>query len=271
MSELVVLPFDASAAGVPLALDLLEAPSVLGRQQRILVKPNLVNASPHPVTTSADFCEAVIRALRRYTVADIVVAEGTGAAGMETPEVFERLGYTRMALRLGIKLIDLNHEPLKTLADPSCKVFPEIHLPEIAFTHFIVSLPVLKAHSLAGITGTRKNMIGFAPPQYYGSFGGWKKSTFHLQMHGAISDLNRYRTPDLTLLDASVGLAEYHLGGPVCDPPVGKLVAGFNGLDVDRAAAGLLGINPDDIPHLVDPEAGRWVSYWKGQPPRGQS
>ncbi len=266
MPDLVTLPFDSYAASVPLALDLLDAGPLLAKQRHILVKPNLVNASPHPVTTSPDFCEAVIQALRRFTVADIVVAEGTGSAGMETPEVFERLGYTRMAQRSEIKLIDLNHEPLKTLSDPACKVFPEIHLPKIAFTHFIVSLPVLKAHSLAGITGTRKNMIGFAPPRHYGGIGGWKKSTFHLRMHAAITDLNRYRTPDLTLLDASVGLAEYHLGGRVCDPPVGQLVAGFDGMDVDRAAAGLLGINPDSIPHLVDPEGGQWVSYWKGQP-----
>ena len=266
MPERVTIPFDSYGRSVSLALDLLDAGPVLAGQQAILIKPNLVNASPHPVTTSVGFCEAVILALRRHTTAGIVVAEGTGDAVLETSEVFDRLGYTGMARRTGVELIDLNHAPLKTLSDPVCDVFPEIHLPEIAFSHFIISLPVLKAHSLAGITGTRKNMIGFAPPAYYGGAGGWKKSTFHARMHEAINDLNRYRTPDLTLMDASVGLADNHLGGPVCDPPVDMLIAGFDGLDVDRTAAGLLGIDPDTIPHLVDAAGGRWVSFWKAKP-----
>lgn len=266
MPELVTIPFASYARSVPLALDLLDAGPVLAKQQAVLVKPNLVNASAYPVTTPVDFCESVILCLRRYTAADIVVAEGTGDAGLETPEVFERLGYTAMARRTGVELVDLNHAPLKTLSNPTCKVFPEIHLPEIAFTHFIVSLPVLKAHSLSGITGTLKNMIGFAPPAYYGGSGGWKKSAFHARMHEAISDLNRYRTPDLTLLDAGIGLAEYHLGGPVCVPPPEQIIAGFNGREVDRIAAGLLGIDPDTIPHLVDTSGGQWVSFWQANP-----
>ena len=266
MPELVTVPFDTYARAVPLILDLLDAGPVLAGQKDILVKPNLVKASPYPVTTPVGFCEAVILALRRHTTAGIVVAEGTGDAGLETFDVFDRLGYTGMARRTGVELIDLNQAPLKTLSNPACEVFPEIHLPEIAFTHFIVSLPVLKAHSLAGITGTRKNMIGFAPPVYYGGDGGWKKSAFHGRIHEAINDLNRYRTPDLTLLDAGVGLAEYHLGGPVCDPPPGQIIAGFNGREVDRIAAGLLGIDPDTIPHLVDAAAGQWVSFWQAKP-----
>jgi uncharacterized protein (DUF362 family) len=126
-----------------------------------------------------------------------------------------------------------------------------MHLPEIAFTHTIISVPVLKAHSLAGITGTLKNMLGFAPPAHYsGRYGGWKKAVFHGRMQQSIVDLNRYIAPDLTIMDASVGMAEYHLGGPECDPPVARIVAGCNPWAVDRAAARLLGLDWRDIGHV---------------------
>ncbi len=69
-------------------------------------------------------------------------------------------------------------------------------------------------------------------------------------MHQSILDLNKYRTPDLTLLDASTGMAEYHLGGPQCEPPVNKILAGFNPVEVDRKAAELLGLDWKTIPHL---------------------
>ena len=126
-----------------------------------------------------------------------------------------------------------------------------MYLPTIAYDTYIISVPVLKAHSLADITGTLKNMMGFLPPEHYQRGGHWKKAAFHADIHRAIIELNRYVTPNLTLLDARIGLAEYHLGGAECNPHVCKLIAGFNPLAVDRKAAELLGLNPDGIPHLA--------------------
>lgn len=233
------------------ALDAVGAREILAGQSAVLIKPNLVCAEPHPVTTHPDACAALIAYVREVSTADIVIAEGTGEAEMETPEVFSRLGYDAVAEKYGVELIDLNNAPLVKLENPECPFFPEMHLPKIAFSHFIISLPVLKAHSLAIVTGTLKNMMGFAPPRYYaGKFGIWKKAVFHENVHQAVSDLNTYRTPDLTVLDASIGLAEYHLGGAWCDPPVSKMVAGTDPVAVDRRAAELLNFDWREIPHL---------------------
>jgi len=110
---------------------------------------------------------------------------------------------------------------------------------------------VLKAHSLADITGSMKYMIGLAPPAHYsGRHGSWKKAVFHGNMQQSIIDLNQYRTPDLTIMDATIGLAEYHLGGSRCDPPVNKLLGGFDAREVDREAARLLGMDWKIIGHL---------------------
>jgi uncharacterized protein (DUF362 family) len=157
-----------------------------------------------------------------------------------------------MGDRLGVRLIDLNNAELVRLANPDCRVFPEMHLPEIVMSSYLISVPVLKAHSLADITGSLKNMIGLAPPKHYsGRYGSWKKALFHGDMQQSIRDLNRYRTPDLTLMDATVGMAEYHLGGAHCDPPVNRLAAGFDAREIDRMAAQVLGLDWHAIGHLA--------------------
>ncbi len=233
------------------ALDRIHADDIIKKQEFVLLKPNLVNASPHPVTTSVDCCEAVIRYILSFSKPRIVIADGCGDASLETDEIFDLLGYKRLKTRYDIDLVDLNHAPLVRLENSACRFFPEIHLPEIALSHFIISIPVLKAHSLSIMTGTLKNMMGLAPPKYYsGKYGIWKKSTFHDHLHERIVELNRYRRPDITLMDASIGLSEYHLGGPACSPPVKKILAGYDPVSVDRKAASLLGLDWKQIPHL---------------------
>ncbi len=255
MSTTAIVEFTNYAESVKKAFDEVKACETLARQTAILIKPNLLGPQPFPVTTSIECCDAVLDYVRTCAPdAEIIVGEGCGDPNMETNEVFLELGYADWALEKNVKLIDLNDAPLEWRENSDCKRFPEISLPEIAFTHYIISLPVLKAHSLSTVTGTLKNMMGFAPPRHYsgGRYGCWKKAVFHENLEEAILDLNRYRTPDLTLMDASVGLAEFHLGGPECDPPIGKILAGFDPVDIDRIGAELLGFDWRSIGHLAE-------------------
>lgn len=249
--QVQVVSFSSFQESVPPALDALGAQNRLSGQQRILLKPNLVTSMPHPVTTSTACCRAVIEYIRACSPAEIVIAEGTGDPCESTHEVFDRLGYTRLSSELNVPLVDLNTEPLERHEDAACPRLPELFLPTIAGAYFIISLPVLKAHSLSKFTGTLKNMMGFAPPAHYAGSGGiWNKAAFHRDLQQAIIDLNRYRSPDLTLMDASIGMPDQHLGGRSCDPPIGKLVAGFDALSVDRTSASLLGLDWQKIGHL---------------------
>ncbi len=243
--------FTTYEESVKAALDAVAAAPALAGQKKVLVKPNLVQATPPPVTTPPACVAAVVDYIRQSSGAEVIIAEGCGAADCDTDEVFERLGYVELAARLELELVNLNTAETVRLKNPACGIFPEFHLPRVALEYYIVSVPVLKAHSLAMITGTLKNMMGFAPPRYYQRGGGWKKSAFHARMHESIVALNRYRRPELTVLDATVGLREFHLGGAECSPPVNKIVAGFDPLAVDRVAARLLKLDWRSIPHLA--------------------
>jgi len=250
--DIISVDFHSFEKSVKNALDAIAAHKQIALQKAILIKPNLTNNSPHPITTSPECCKAIIEYIRKYSKAEIVIAEGCGDANFETDEIFEDLGYTAMAKNLGVPLIDLNYGQVKILENPDCQIFPKMYLPKIAFSHYIISVPVLKAHSLAGITGTLKNMMGFAQPEYYSGRGGfWKKAVFHEKIQGSIIDLNKYLIPNLSIMDCSIGLAEFHLGGAHCNPHVKKIIAGYNPWEVDRKAASLLKLDYNNIEHIT--------------------
>lgn len=253
MDNVSEVPFAEYTTSVKEALDAINAPALLAVHSRFLLKPNLVMASPPPVTTPLEMVRAVIAYIRRVVPqAEIIIAEGCGEASRETTEIFHQLGYTQLAKQYGVALLDLNHAPCRTVANPAGTLFSEFLLADVAFTHCIVSLPMLKAHSYATITGTLKNMMGFLPPsRYSGSGGTWKKAVFHTHMHKSLQELNAILLPHISIMDASVGLSRFHLGGPTCNPPVNRILASADAYALDRRAAELLGFDWREIDHLT--------------------
>ncbi|RMF43648.1 MAG: DUF362 domain-containing protein [Deltaproteobacteria bacterium] len=250
MTSCHIQTFESFSESLPPALEAIGAAERLAGQKTIIIKPNLVTDDPPPVTLPVEAALVLVRWLRNHTDARIIIAEGSGDRLNSTIKVFDHLGYMDLADRYDLKLIDLNEAPTVELSRDDCPVFPVFHLPAILQDAFVISFAVLKAHSLADVTLSLKNMIGCAPPRFYQQGGHWKKSAFHRRVHQAIVDLNRYCRPDLALIDASVGLAEHHLGGPPCNPPVERLVAGFDPVAVDAAGALLLGRDWRDIEHI---------------------
>ena len=246
----VIETFHSYDETIPRLLEAVGAPDILAQQSRILIKPNLVNGSPPPVTLPVAACAALVRCCREWSSAEIVIAEGTGERYLSTAEVFHIHGYDRLTENHGIELVDLNEAELIELCNPHCHVFPTFMMPRLVMESFVISAAVLKAHSLARVTLGMKNMIGVAPPTYYQQGGHWKKSAFHQQMQKAVFELNCYRKPDLSFIDATIGQAEHHLGGATCDPPVNRLLAGFDPVAVDAAGARLLGVPWQEVGHI---------------------
>lgn len=236
---------------VPRLLEQAQLVSVVratGRKVILLV--NLVEDLAPPITTPVDCVREVVRYIKKQGVQDLVIAAGCGSIRYETQHCFTTLGYDRLSLDEQVELVDLNQESSKVLTNPECGCFPQMYLPELLFGAFLISIPVLKAHTLAGVTLTMKNMMGAPPPEQYQQGGHWKKSSFHANMDEAIFDLNRYRTPDFTLLDATVGMQEAHLYGPECNPPKNKLACGFDPVAIDAWGADLLGFGWQSIGHI---------------------
>ena len=242
--------FHSYEESLPALMELLNVGPHLSSVERVVIKPNLVNTSRPPVTTPVELVATIVDYVRNVSSARIVVAEGCGSPLYDTYRPYRKLGYLELADAKGIGLVDLNDAELLKLSDSRCRLYPQFMMPRVVMESFLISVPVLKRHSLAKVTLTMKNMMGCAPPSHYGGLV-WKKSKFHKNMHRSIFEINLYRTPDLTILDGSVGLASYHLGGPKCKPPVKKLVGGFDPVAVDSYGAGLLCLDWREIKHIA--------------------
>lgn len=246
MSQVAKVKFIDYKSSIARALDLIGAGPRLPQEGLIIIKPNLTNSSPPPVTTSVAAAEAVYNYCKAHTKAEVVIGEGCGTG--KTPEVFAALGYTDLAKNYGIKLIDFNEAQTVLLENSNAFQLKQFHMPEVMREAFVISLPVLKDHSFTATTIAMKNMFGIAPGRFYA--GSWNKSKLHSpSTDKSVVDVCSYKKPALSVVDASVALKGTHLSGK--SKTVGIILAGFDPVAVDVLGSELLGHNPKRLEYLT--------------------
>ncbi len=246
MSKVVTVNYLDYWTSITKALDLAGAGIRLPKKGLIIIKPNLTNSSPPPVTTSVKAAEAVCIYCKAHTKAEIAIGEGCGTG--RTSDVFAALGYTDMAKKYGLALIDFNDTETTILHNDDALQLKQFHLPRIAQNAFIISLPVLKDHSFTKTTIAMKNMFGLAPAKFYA--GSWNKAKLHSpSTDKSVVDICLYKKPDLSVVDASVALKGMHLAGT--PKKIGLILAGFDPVAVDTVGSKLLGHNPKKLPYLT--------------------
>lgn len=231
-------------------LDKLECGEVFAQQQKIILKPNLVGPFKPPITTDVRMIEALIEYIQSYTYAKIVVAEGSGEC--ETPKSFTELGYDMLPDKYGVELVDLDSLPIVKLTNEDALLYKEIYLPEDILDGFLISVPVLKDHTLTRVSLGIKNLIGILPASKYSGFWSYRKSEVHRHdCDKAIVDISMYRPIDMVITDGAIGQTGGHLSsGVICNPPQNKIIASFDPLEADIEGAGLLGHDWKTIRHL---------------------
>lgn len=246
MSRVAKVKFIDYRTSITRALDLIDAPTRLPQQGLIIIKPNLTNSSPPPVTTSVAAAEATYNYCKAYTKAEIVICEGCGTG--RTPDVFDTLGYTDLANKYGLQLIDLNEAETIELENDNALQLKQFFVPKIVRQAFVISLPVLKDHSFTKTTIAMKNMFGIAPGKFYS--GSWNKSKLHSpSTDKSVVDVCLYKKPDLSVVDASIALKGMHLAGR--HKNIGLILAGFDPVAVDTLGSKLLGHNPKKLEYLI--------------------
>jgi len=246
MSKVAKVRFTHYGHSIARALDLIGAGERLPREGLIILKPNLTNSSPPPVTTDVRAVEAVYEYCRAHTDAEIAIGEGAGTG--RTDDVYRALGYADLAKRRGIRLIDFDEAESIELQNPDALYLKSFHLPRIVQEAFLVSIPVLKDHSFTKTTLSLKNMFGLAPRKHYG--GSWNKSKLHSpSTDESVVDVCLYRKPDLSIVDATVALKGSHLAGSKKE--IDLILAGFDPVAVDAVGSRLLGHDPQWISYLT--------------------
>ncbi len=246
MSTVAKVKFTDYPASIARALDIINAPAALPQDGLIIIKPNLTNSSPPPVTTGVDAVEALYNYCASHTKARIAIGDGCGSG--TTPQVFKTLGYNVLAKKYDIELLDFNDGPTIALKNDKALLLKEFHMPEIVRDAYIISLPVLKDHSFTKTTIAMKNMFGIASAKYYS--GSWNKSKLHSpSTDKSVVDVCLYKKPDLSVVDATVALKGMHLSGR--HDNMNLILAGLDPVAVDTVGSKLLGHNPKKLPYLT--------------------
>lgn len=219
---------------------------------RVLLKPNAGRkASPGMgITTHPDVVAAAIDA---FTEAGACVEIGESPiTGVNTMEAFESSGIAEIARRRNCPLIDMDERAAVEIQVPDGKAVRRLQVCAAVLEHdLIVSIPVIKTHMHTGVTLAVKNMKGCL----------WRKSKVELHMipeiqgenektlNLAIADMASVLRPHLALIDGTTGLEGL---GPSAGTPrqLGMVLAGTDAFAADAVACHLIGLRPEDIPHL---------------------
>jgi len=218
------------------------------RGKRVLLKPNMVEYSADRViNTHPALVAGAAQALLRAGAASVVVAEGPGHR-RDIEYLVTATGLYDYLRDLGVRFVDLNHDDVRTVALGSRFMdLTELQLPvELLQADLVVSMPKLKTHHWAGMTGSMKNFFGVVPGAVYG----WPKNLLH--WHGidnSIVDLVATIRPGLAIVDGIVGMEG---DGPIMGTPrpVGCVLMGQDPVAVDATCARVMGLRPERINFL---------------------
>jgi len=223
---------------------------LLDAAKRMLVKPNIVSHELYPTTTHPEVLEEVLRALHGR---DIIVAEGPAVDIFNTHRTLTSHPLHHICEKHGVKVIDLHHTPSGNYKSP--RGF-SVAISRTPFNFdFIISLPVLKSHSICTITGAIKNQFGFTTKAERLKLHSGLKN-----IHAAIAEVNTLRRPSLCIMDAVdilTGANEVRHGGRKAH--LGYMLAGTDPVALDARGFDLLagvddklwGKSPSDVKHLA--------------------
>jgi uncharacterized protein (DUF362 family) len=237
-----VVNTDDPVNGPKQALDEIRAPGILKNYQRVLIKPNYVNAS-HPstgVTTDPRVVRGIVEYLLEHgwSNREFAVGEG-GMASVNTMDSFRTSGLVDELNGYGVKLIDLNAEPHVDVEIPGGRSLKSVRVAR-SFVEYdcILSVPKLKVHCWSLSTLSMKNMMGGILP----------KGIMHDDLAQKIVDLNRAFGPELTVIDGILGCQRHELA---CDPIQSNvIIAGEDFVATDAVGSFLMGLAPEDVPYL---------------------
>lgn len=220
--------------------------SVTGK--RVFLKPNVVEYwADKAVNTDSRLVAATADAMLKAGAREVVVGEGPGHR-RDIEYLLEGTGLGDVVKDLRLRFVDLNHDDVRKV-DLRCNYtgLGSVWLPvELMQSDYIVSMPKLKTHHLAGMTASMKNLFGTVPGAVYG----WPKNPLHF--HGieqSIIDLTATIRPHLAIMDAVLAMEG---DGPIMGRPrpVGFIGMSTDLVALDATCARVIGLDPDKMPYL---------------------
>ena len=229
-----------------------EAPPVVSRARRVLIKPDAACAEPYPVTTSPEILATVIEGIRKVSDADIIILEGTPDGSPMAP-IYESLCYNfPRVLMLDVRdcvWVEVDNPLPKPLAVAAFWI-PNV----ILSSDYLISIAPLKVTSGQGRLSIN-NLQTLLPARKYSEIeGGWQE-LHSLGMDNVIADLHFTLPFDVGIVEARQKLT--------CEPgetegqveDIGQIFIG-DPFEVDSEVSQTLGIKTGYLDRIKLAEGG---------------
>jgi uncharacterized protein (DUF362 family)/NAD-dependent dihydropyrimidine dehydrogenase PreA subunit len=216
------------------------------RGGKVLIKPNVLRVSEakEGIVTHPAVLRAVVDKVESLAPASIVVGDNPGIVSYgANEESFEKTGLMEAARgyyrNIGTDSLNVNFNP---------DFMPMVSVSRAVMeADIVISLPKFKTHGLTVITGAIKNCYGYLP--------GAQKAVLHKaagspeRFHEMIVDVFRLRIPDLSLVDAVVGMEGNGPASPELRE-IGLILASDDSTALDAVIAQMMGCEPGRLRFL---------------------
>jgi len=245
-----LVKFDGSLDSLRKAIELCQGFEKLGRNDRVLIKPNNCFRHkimpPYGMVTTSMVIDGVIQLLLEHGCKDISIGEGAIIGIFDelepyTKQGFKGTGIDEIARKYGIKLLDFNEGAFHDLDLGGVKV----KVSRAALdTDFLINVPVLKTHFQAKVSLGFKNLKGCLSKD--------SKKRFHIskRLDTLICLLNEAIKSDLVIIDGIYMLEK----GPETLVGVAHrkdlIIASPDIFECDVVGATILGIDPAQVDYL---------------------
>lgn len=240
------LVYDAISKGIDM-LGGLE--SFISKDERILLKPNLLNGAvpEKAVTTHPVVFGAVAKYLLDNGYANLSYGDGPGVGAADSAKVANTAGLKDVADKYNLPLASFDETVQVEYAGG--KIAKKFNLAKAVYdADAIISICKMKTHALENITGALKNQ--------YGCVAKLSKGTGHVKYPNSkmfadmIADLNGYIKPRLFIMD---GILAMEGNGPGSgDPtPMNLILISKDPVALDTMFAELVYLDPKAVPTNV--------------------
>jgi len=250
-----IVKYENPGESVRKVIDLINGLEGIGTDAKIFIKPNVVywnSECDFPkwgMLTTSRVVNDVVELLNERGFEDITIGEGIISEKPNEKSVaedaFKGLGYYELKDRYGVKVYNTFERPydkINLTEDVTARMNSDM-----LNSDFLINLPVLKTHAQCKVSLGIKNIKGLI------SISSRKK--FHSadpdqDLHYNVAQLANKIPPCLTLLDGIYTIER----GPAMDGKAHRsdiLVASRDILSADIVGSNLLGIDPAEVPYIV--------------------
>lgn len=194
------------------------------RAKKVFVKPNIVSSESYPTTTHPDVLDAVLNRLSSH---EVIVGDGPAVDAGRPGRILEKTPLREICDHHGVDLVNLYSEKMRNLKSVRGYGLVMSALPSIS--DLVISLPVLKVHSILGLSGALKNQFGYLSRR--------ERILMHCKIKNiakGIAEVNAAVPKSLFIVDAvetMVKAQECRHGG--CPAPLGVMLGGADPVSLD--------------------------------------